>query len=202
MKVRIECKDSIKREEEVYDIHTFPYSKYINPLVVMKGSKVSYFKLICTFDIESTSVDRRPYAPPYSFMYAWQLCIEDDVVFGRTWGEYIYFIDKIVKYTNASPTTKLVIYVHNLSYEFQFIKDFFEWENIFARDIRKVLRASTMEVEYRCSLALTNKSLSKLCEKSPSCIHWKQDGEKFDYTKKEHQLQFSLNMKTLIVIAT
>lgn len=184
MKVRIECKDGVVREERVYSIYDFPYDKYMNPLVVMKGSRTSYFRLICTFDIESTSIDCRPHATPYAFMYAWQACVEEDVVFGRTWSEYIEFINKLIKYTNASPTTKLVIYVHNLAYEFQFMKDFFEWENIFAKDVRKVLRASTLEVEYRCSLALTNKNLSKLCEKSPSCIHWKQDGEKFNYTKR------------------
>jgi hypothetical protein len=40
---------------------------------------------------------------------------------------------------NENHLLKTVIFVHNLSYEFQFIKDFFEWKKILCTSKRKII---------------------------------------------------------------
>lgn len=56
---------------------------------------------------------------------------------------------------------KLLVVVHNLSYEYQFIKSFFSWTNIIATDKRKIISAETKGLIFRCSYMLSNQSLTK-----------------------------------------
>ena len=80
-------------------------------------------------------------------------------------------------------TLRLIIYVHNLAYEFQFIKDFLGIDNIFARKPHKPMKYVVNNIEFRCSYFLSNMSLSKFSENSPSCYHRKLSGDDYDYTK-------------------
>ena len=84
-------------------------------------------------------------------MYIWQFCIKGVVFFGRTWREFLDFIDKISELLKLDNKHKLVIYVHNLSFEFEFIRKFIKFDNIFATAPHKVLKASTDKLEFRCS---------------------------------------------------
>ena len=78
---------------------------------------------------------------------------------------------------------KLVIYVHNLSYEFQFMKEFIKIDRMFARDKRKVMKVNTKDgFEFRCSYFLSNMSLSKFCENTNNVKHYKLV-DQFDYKK-------------------
>ena len=46
----------------------------------------------------------------------------------------------------------IVVYVHNLSYEFQFISRLFEWVDIFADSERKPIKAETKDhIIFKCS---------------------------------------------------
>lgn len=150
-----------------------------NPNIVVKGKRESYFETFGTFDIETTSIEDR------GFMYIWQFCIGDDVIIGRTWDEYLQMYDSIVKYFNINNANKFVIYVHFLGFEFQFIKDLHRWGKIFALEERSPIRADTVEgVQFRCSYKLSNMSLSKFCQNSDGCTHYKRDGEEFNYRIK------------------
>ena len=44
----------------------------------------------------------------------------------RTWEEYFNFIDKLQKVGDVSSKKNLIIWVHNLSFEFQFIRKMVE----------------------------------------------------------------------------
>lgn len=166
--------------ETIYSIHDFPFDQ-IEKYNVCRKNRKAYINQLLTFDIESTTIECEK---PYGFMYAWQMCIENRVLFGRTWQQFIAFIKALVIAQRVTPANKLVIWVHNLSYEFQFIKNFFEWDNVFAKDSHKVLRAETKDgVEFRCSYFLTNKSLYKFCSGAKNHLYCKKDGEKFDYKK-------------------
>ena len=178
--INIHLSDGSVSRETIYNIHDFPFDQ-IEKYNVCRKSRKAYINQLLTFDIESTTIECEK---PYGFMYAWQMCIENRVIFGRTWQQFIAFIKALVIAQRVSPANKLVIWVHNLSYEFQFIKNFFEWDNVFAKDSHKVLRAETKDgVEFRCSYFLTNKSLYKFCSGAKSHLYCKKDGEKFDYKK-------------------
>lgn len=114
-------------------------------------------------------------------VYLWTVGIEDDAIYGRTWDEYMLLIDMI---TNAIPSGKrLVLYVHNLSCEFQFLRKRWQWRKVFALGDRKVVQAisDSGKIEYRCSYILTGKPLSAL----DTAQHHKRVGA-LDYRRIRH----------------
>ena len=148
----------------------------LNKLLTLDYIK-GYVSYPATFDIETTTL---PGENPTAFMYIWQFCIKGTVFFGRTWRELLGFLDDIADYLNLSKDHKLVIYVHNLSFEFEFIRKFIQFTNIFATAPHKVLKASTDKFEFRCSYYLSNMSLLKFIENTPGAIHLKSKDD-LDY---------------------
>lgn len=145
---------------------------------IVSGKKSSYYTSFGTFDIETTSLHDR------GFMYIWQFCIGEYVVMGRTWEEFLQLYDIINTHFNLKKA-KFVCYVHNLPFEFMFIKDFFQWSRVFALEEEEPIQAVTRDGwEFRCSYKLSNMSLAKFCEASDGCTHYKKDGESFNYRKK------------------
>ena len=177
--------------EIAYDYKDFPYQRFCMPTTIRKKNK-TYLNLIITFDIEATTIKPREHGNtneyPIAYMYHWQFCVFDPaseeyaVVFGRLWEEYIEFITNLTNVLQLSSKRLLICYVHNLGYEFQFLKDFFEPSSIFAKSKRKPMKYTTRSIEYRCSYFLSNMSLSKFCENSELCIHYKLVDE-YDYKK-------------------
>ena len=70
---------------------------------------------------------------------------------------YVFVLFRVVNLHNATQ------FVHNLSYEMQFIRKWIEWEKVFAIDERKPVYAiSKMGIEFRCSYILSGYSLETL----------------------------------------
>lgn len=140
-----------------------------------------YYEIPATFDIECTTI--KDVETPYGFMYMWQFCTHGRVEIGRTWDDLLKFLDEIKNFFDLNYERKMVIYCHFLSYEFQFLRGFLEFETIFAKEARKIIKASTKCFEFRCSYYLSNMSLAKFCENSALCTHHKLSGDDFDYSK-------------------
>ena len=100
-----------------------------------------------------------------AIMYVWQLAINGRVIIGRTWEEFIYVLQKIAEAHHLHTKRKMIIYVHNLAYEFQFMRCFFNWSKVFAVAPRKPIYAiCDLGFEFRCSYILSNYSLQKVGE--------------------------------------
>ena len=176
-------------EEIVYTVKDFPYKDLIfNPLV-KKGKRVQYYNCSSAFDIETTTVDglkdfKGNYEKkPYGFMYQWQFCINEKVIFGRTWEEFTELLKKLVYFMDLNINKRLVIYVHLLAFEFQFIKEFIDIESVFAKDKRKPMKVVCKNgIEFRCSYFLSNMSLAKFCENTQNCKYYKLL-DVYDYSK-------------------
>lgn len=96
-------------------------------------------------------------------MYVWQFGINGRVIIGRTWKELEDMFTAIVEHLHLSDDRHLVIYVHNLSYEFQFIRRHFEWDKVFAVERRTpVYAVTTSGLNFKCSYLLSGYSLAKL----------------------------------------
>ena len=121
---------------------------------------------------------------PYAFMYHWQFCIDDCVCFGRTWEDFMRLIKALEQRMNLSLNNRLVVYVHNLPFEWAFCNRFINYHEGFFREERKPLKIVTDEgIEFRCSYALSNMSLRKFCENEEGVIHYKLSGDDYDYYK-------------------
>lgn len=101
-----------------------------------KNSHFYYKDIIATFDIETSRFTEntapRPDLIDQSFCYIWQMSLNNDyVIIGRTLASALDFLTQIDK--NLMRDERLVIYVHNLSYEFQFLSGFtrFKTEDVF-----------------------------------------------------------------------
>lgn len=125
------------------------------------GKKGTVLNSPCAFDIEASSFYIE--GEKKCCMYAWVLGINGKCIRGRTWKEFLYAIDVLTKFYNCSLKKRIIIYVHNLSYEFQWFHKYFEWEKVFATDERKPLYAITKNgIEFRCSYLLSGYSLEVL----------------------------------------
>lgn len=151
----------------------------INSKDVIKSKDKIYYNLAMSFDIETSSFyedkngviytndDYRKLkntvkADKKAIMYIWQFAIEENVIIGRTWNDFLYFCKKLYDYLNLKERY-IVVYVHNLSYEFQFICKWFNWVDIFADSERKPIKATTdSHFIFKCSYRLSGYSLEVL----------------------------------------
>ena len=136
----------------------------------IKGNKkIEYYNIECGFDIETTSTYNEN--GKVAFMYIWQfgLGYGNDVYYGRTWDEFLNLVEHISDVLELDENKRLVIYVHNLAYEFAFMYKYFNWLDVFSVSERKPIRAlCDLGIEFRdsyilsgSSLAITAKNLAK-----------------------------------------
>lgn len=128
---------------------------------------------IITFDIEVTSlwkidgeykafsfdIAEKKYRDTerIAFPYIWQAGINGDVYFSRDFELAKDFFNKI---NNLG--IKCVCWVHNLSYEFEFLRNLFIPKDTFARKSHSVMKTFFVgieNIEFRCSYMLTRLSL-------------------------------------------
>lgn len=130
---------------------------------INKGKREAISNVPAVFDIEASSFLYE--GKKAGCMYAWVFGINGKCIRGRTWEEFLSVIDKVVKYYHLSAEKRLVVYVHNLAYEFQWIQQRFKWLNVFALDKREPVYAiTTRGIEFRCSYVLSGMSLAKVGE--------------------------------------
>ena len=166
-----------------------------------KGNRV--YNIPVAFDIETSSFYRDLNGDTYTYeqvqkldnpkiekvaiMYIWQLGINGAVITGRTWDEFITVINRISDRLELTKNKRLIIYVHNLSYEFQFIRNRFSWYKIFSIDKRKPLYAITDTfIEFRCSYLLSGYSLANVSKQLMRYKVAKMTGD-LDYSLIRHK---------------
>ena len=152
------------------------WSEYHGHEIDVVSKKVD--NTIYTFDIESTSYlildgeiisaseylnlneEDREKALPCACMYIWQFSINETVYYGRTWEEFKSFLDRI----ELNCDLKKYIFVHNLSFEFQFFSSQFKIKSVMSRKSRKVMSAKLLDynIEFRCTYYMSNVSLAYL----------------------------------------
>ena len=138
-----------------------------------KGNITNYYcNDILTFDIEVTNAwlkngkvigykkgKSNEYwneLEPIALCYLWQFSFNDKVYYGRELRDFEKVLQDIPK------DYKVIIWVHNLAYEFHFLNNFIEWKNVFARSPHKPIKCICKDypnVEFRCSYMLTRLSL-------------------------------------------
>lgn len=173
MYIKCDCQLKSRRcIQYAYYWNEFPFN-ILKKDIVKSGKHKMYQRHPMTFDIETSKIPKDNDGHYEAFMYIWQVCIEGNVVFGRRWEELQAFMEKVVNAYKLSEGERVVVYVHNLSFEFQFIQDFFNFTDVFAMASRSILTAKTAHLEFRCSYKLSNMSLAKFIENTPNTLHYK-----------------------------
>ena len=152
----------------------------IDTFKVVRDRKKLYYNLPMSFDIETSSFYEDKNGIIYTneqykklnrntgrkkaIMYIWQFAICDNVIYGRTWNDFLYFIRKLHSYLDLD-NNYIIVYIHNLSYEFQFMCKWFKWFNVFADSERKPIKAETENhIIFKCSYRLSGYSLAVVAD--------------------------------------
>lgn len=136
--------------------------------------------VLCAFDIETSHVPGREDA----MLYHWQLQIGigNPTIHGRTWDDLRLMFSRLREALGEKD--KLLIFVHNLSFEWQHLRTIYDFQNdeIFAVGDRKILKCTMYDgaLEFRCSYLLTNMSLSAWTKRM-QVEHPKLDSEGYDH---------------------
>ena len=203
-----------KQEEHIYTIEEI--DKFISESVDFnkidtkpqgKSTPIKYYNIPVSFDIETSNfyrdnetgivvdykqkqetLKKNPLYNPekIAIMYVWQFGINGRVIIGRTWNEFKKLTDRLTEKLHLNENKRLIIYVHNLAFEFQFIRKLFNWKDTFNIELRKPIYAITETgLEFRCSLLLSGYSLAKLGEQLQKYKCEKMVGD-LDYTLLRH----------------
>ena len=151
--------------------------------------------IVTAFDIETTTIHLPLVAGQkqnsHAFMYVWQFQLDDITIMGRTWEECFTLFNSLAeaclaiqKEQGLSTIPLLIIWVHNLAYEFTFLSGIYPFVNdeCFFRDVRKPIYCRMYQcLEFRCSYIQTNMSLSHLTKQLK--VEEKLSGQKYNYNK-------------------
>ena len=138
-----------------------------------KSPITKYCNSIMTFDIEVSSAWLEngkviPYRKgesadywnnlqPLALCYIWQFSCDGVVYYGRELRDFLKVLDDLPS------DVEIIIWVHNLSYEFHFLTNILTWDSVFARSSHKPIKAKPKEytnIEFRCTYMLTRLSLA------------------------------------------
>lgn len=146
--------------------HITKYEPKLNQLYkgkYPKGQWIKYHRIFCGFDIETTSQNEK------SFMYIWQFSFMTDtlpcvVVKGRKWYEFLQLLDFLRKYLALRDSTRIIVWVANLGYEFSFIRKRIDVDFLFAKKSRNPLIIDSKGIEFRECLSISQGSLAYLAK--------------------------------------
>lgn len=114
-----------------------------------------YADMPVAFDTEASSfVDTA--GKKVGLLYIWQVCIGDGdiVVYGREMRECFEFF-LILDAIAAKSDCQICVWVHNLQYDWQFIRKWFSWQKIFFTGNRKPVYADFKNLRFRDSLIMS-----------------------------------------------
>lgn len=138
-----------------------------------------YKRLCAGYDSETTRIEKRSYIYHFAISFG-------KYVFGfNRWEHFIEFIEHINHemhryYRQNKNKPILIIWVANLSFEFQFLKDRFKWDKIFAINARQPLAVDYKYIQFREALKISGSNLAHLAK--TFCKTQKMIGD-LDYTK-------------------
>lgn len=146
------------------------------PYEVHNNNK-TYLDVTCTFDIETTNSDID------GFAYSFQTCIDGVVVVPRYFEDWAEIIETLCDKWRVTDKRKLVLYVHNLGYEFTYLIQLLtlRWGDckaLYTKSRHPLTLEFSNGIEFRDSLKLFQKSLARATE---GCKHEKLKGD-LDYT--------------------
>ena len=140
------------------------YIKNLKYKTIKTNKGISYINLSCEVDIEVSSfydTDNEK----VGLMYCFTLGINGHSYLGRTKDDLLNLMSFIIDIFKVSQNKRLIFYIQNLSYEFQFFMKWFKWISVFAVKNRTPVKAVTFDgIEFRCSYLLSGYSLAKMGE--------------------------------------
>lgn len=147
-------KKDIHGRKKKFDNNIYSFDIETSSYIILNG------KVLKSEEYQNISKKEQEQCEFRSCMYIWMFSINEDVYYGRTWNELIEFIKLLDHYV---PERK-IIFIHNLAFEFQYLKSYFRFDEVMARKSHKVMKAKMLDynLELRCTYMMSNCALKKL----------------------------------------
>lgn len=155
---------------------------------MQKGSTTYISRCALAFDIETYTVPESGNA----YMYVWQFLINETVVMGRTWQEFIQLLGIIrqqlmlgvvVDKKGRATEFECKCWIANINFEFNFMKHYLDIERIFAKSASDLMNVATRQgIIFQEALVLAGVTSLKKIPKVYGTPTKKMVGD-LDYTK-------------------
>ena len=123
------------------------------------------------------------------WIYQWAVKIKKTYIYGRKPSEFIEFLIKTAERYQLNDKKRLLIYIHNASYDLQYLKHYLcQYDpraEFFAINAHSIIICDVLGFRILCSYKLTNLSLAALA-KNYAYTYEKAVGE-IDYNKRRYQ---------------
>ena len=156
-----------------------------------RKNKPSICADFATLDTETTSIARSTgwnnTETDIGFIYLVQFHVSGKNFIFRTIYDFKDALEAVVIPQLQKLNACIVIYVHNLSFEFQFLKSVILIKDVFALKNRRIAKVTAYDeaIEFRCSYLLSNMSLEKFTE-NYNDEKYRKDKELIDYEVKRY----------------
>ena len=151
---------------------------------IKSNKKIEYGNFPCVVDIETSSFYEN--GEKRGVMYAFVLGINGKCIIGRTYKQLWDSFDRISEFFGLNDKRRMIFYVHNLAFEFQWFRKWRKWEKVFSTDERAPLYAlDDHGIEFRCSYLLSGYSLENVAKNLTTYKVMKMVGD-LDYKLIRH----------------
>ena len=157
-------KVSLKTTMIIYDIIRIKniISDIISTSRVVTVGNKKYIRICCGYDTETTRIKT------HSYIYHFALSFNNHIFGAVTWENYMTIHNHIntemhKRFRRSKHKPIIILWVANLSFEFQFLKDRFTW-NVFATNSRQPLTVTNDYIQYREALRISGGNLAHLAK--------------------------------------
>ena len=141
------CDDILCFDTEVCNYYVTPAGEVLSIKDIFRRCNYDLEKIEKMFDV----------CTPGGLPYIWMFGYNDRVIYGREleeFREFLYYLSPKFEYETH-------IFIHNLSYEYVWLRELLHFDEVFLTEARQPLYAQIGNFVFRCSYRLTNLSLAK-----------------------------------------
>ena len=121
----------------------------------------SFINQCSGFDIETTQVITKESA--HAYMYIWSFTFNDLTILGSYWGEFIELLDMFAKYYQLGDGRRMLVFIANMSFEFQFMRKWLHvTDSFFIEDRKPLYVIHNDSIEFRDALQISGGKLADL----------------------------------------
>ena len=179
----------VKTKEGREHITAYSVAEYNPSMCIFKplqrNHKIKYYATdYMTLDTETSHINDED-----AWVYQWAVKFQGKYIYGRRPSEIIELLQKLADFYELSYDKKIICYIHNASYDIQYLKHFLARYdckiNLLAIDNHTILQIDVWGFRFLCSYKLSNMSLAKLAD-SYAKTYEKATGE-IDYNIVRYQ---------------
>lgn len=164
----------------------FDFDKLPNIEAIKGRNQIYYLNSDFAVDIEVSSFYHEEKKRAYPYIMMVNIC--GNIIYCRYLSELYEIFQKLKDRYFLSYRRRLLMFVHNLSYEFQFFRDICNFTEVFARTRLKPMKCFDTNscIEFHCSYIISGLSLSNLAKNLKTVNIEKLNGDDYNYKLIRH----------------